>query len=181
MTLAEIMYCLVLAAALGTAGMNEYYTYKVKVPPAPTLPHVRKAMLAFLEKYTDTNKPWNIADLGSGWGGLAIATHRLFRQSSIHGYELSPVPLVISKMRSVSRPNVHFKRKDILSVNLSTFDIIISYLSPVIMKEMKKKFETECKSGTLIVCNAFEIPGWTPLEQCTVGRLPKIPVFIYRL
>ncbi len=157
-----------------------YYERKTKIVPAPTLPAVRKAMMLALKKYLKKTDG-NIAEIGSGWGGLLFAIAQKFPEAQVFGYELSLLPYWVTKLRlCCHRKNITVERKDFFKEDFRGFDAVICYLSPHHMQELKPKFEAELKTGALVISNAFAIPGWTPIETLQGGSLLKIPVYVYR-
>lgn len=181
MELQEILYSSILIFGMAIAIIIEIWQQKTGIPVSPTLPHVRKAMIGLMNKYLDTDGAYEIVEPGCGWGGLQIAIAKAFPYSSVYGCELSPVPWFISKIRTLfCRDNVTVGLQDAKMLDFSKYDVVVCYLCPPFMEILKEKFSKELASGSFVICNAFPIPGWQPLEQTEVGRYPKIPVFIYR-
>lgn len=178
MTAFETLYVLASLFVFALIGISLYYDHKLKIPPAPTLPWVRRRILQALKTHLEKQDA-RIAELGSGWGGLSLAIARTFPQARVEGFELSPFPYWFSKL--VRRKNLRFKRADIFDVDLSGYDAVVYYLSPVIAERLATKFKTELKPGTLIVSNAFPLPGFTAIDSAETNIGIKIRVFVYRV
>jgi len=179
--MAEIIKSVILLLAIAAVIINEIWQRKMKVAPAPTLPWVKRAMIKLLSGRLERNGSYKIAELGSGWGGLSFALAKHFPKSSVTGYDLSPVPYRFSRLRQMlSRKDVRFECRDFLDLDLEEFDIIVCYLYPGIMPALQDKFDKELKDGALVISNAFALPDWTPVEKTKTGRLPPVPVFLYK-
>jgi hypothetical protein len=161
------MDLVILIIGLAVVGSLYIYGEKAGIMPIPTLPKVRGAMLSLVPSSAKS-----IAELGSGWGGLAAALQR--KGIRVTAFEISPLPRFMSRLRGVKAINADFMKAD-----LSGFDTIICYLSPKHMTILKPKFEAELKPGTTIISNAFPIPDWTSQQMVTLKGFPDITVYAY--
>ena len=179
MALFSFLFLLVIATIIITSLI---YEQKTHIVAAPTMPWVRKLIINALKKHhPTTNESLNIAELGSGWGGLSFAVAHQYSNAHITGYELSPFPFWVSKIRQfLSRKNVTFERSDFFKTSLKEHDVIICYLSPKHMAWLKPKFEAELKKDAIIISNAFAIPDWTPIDSYSTQHGLKIPVYVYK-
>jgi trans-aconitate methyltransferase len=158
-------------------AVSLYYDHKLKIPPAPTLPWVRAKILKALKTHLKNDTVF-IAELGSGWGGLSRAMSRRFPKAGIQGFELSPFPYWFSKLREGKK--IRFTRSDIFDQDLSEYDAIVYYLSPVVAERLSAKFQAELKPGTLIISNAFQLPGFEPVEILETNIGVKIRIYVYK-
>ena len=180
MNIANIVYCLILIFGFITAFSLFWYEKKTKAPAIPTLPWVRKKMIDGLKRHTDPTKSYKIAELGSGWGGLTIKIARNFKSSQIDGYELAYAPYLVSKIRAAfAFRKIKFYRADFFKRDLSQYDIIVCYLLPWHMAQLKPQLE-QLKPGSIIVVNAYGVPGWEPIETQYTEFVVKIPIYVYR-
>lgn len=164
MTGDEAVALAVLAAALASIL---FYTVRTGVPPMPSAPACRAAMLdALPDGFSGT-----LYELGSGWGHLAFAAARRFPSARIVGYELSPLPWAVSRLRHVvdRRPNLALHRRDFFAAPIGEADAVLCYLCPRPMRRLRDKLERELAPGTLVVCNTFAVPDWPGL-RIDVGR-----------
>lgn len=163
-------------------GTCFYYEKKAKISPAPVLPWVRRKALALIPESFDRSKKYKIADLGSGWGGLLLKLSKQFPNSDVVGYEISPWPFYISKMTTglLSR-RVTVKKENFFQKDISEFDIVVCYLSPYHMKELKSQFAS-LKPGSVIVSCSFPVEGWEPdIKGSISGIFVTIPIFVYSI
>lgn len=182
MMTAEILYSLFILGFIIVVLVSLFYERKAHIPPVPTLPWVKNKIITLLLKYQNASDVLQIAELGSGWGGLCFQMARRFPNGTITGFEISPFPYWTSKLRQFfSRKDVKFSGHDFFQEDLSGYDVIVCYLSFKHMKWLKDKFEEELKPGTLIISNAFPIPDWEPLETTSTNIFVKIPVYVYRV
>ena len=123
-----------------------------------------------------------VYELGSGWGGLALALGDVFPQAQVYGYELSPAPYFFSLLRRFysSLSNVIFKRCDFFDEDLSDANIIVVYLFPEAMEKLAVKFK-ELPAGTMIISSTFTLPGWTPKHVTYIDDLYHTPVYLYQV
>lgn len=158
-------------------AVSLYYDHKLRIPPAPTLPWVRTRILKALKTHLKNDKVF-IAELGSGWGGLSASISRAFPKAGLQGFELSPFPYWFSKLRESKK--IRFTRSDIFDQDLSEYDAIVYYLSPVVADRLSVKFKAELKPATLIVSNAFHLPGFDPVEILETNIGVKIRIYVYK-
>ena len=162
------------------------YALRTGVPPMPTGPGTRAAMLRLLPERIDGT----IYDLGSGWGGLAFATARRYPGNPVVGIELSPLPWLFSRvMLAVFRyPNLSFRRADLMAVPLNDAGAAVCYLMPAVMQRLAPKLDAEARPGTVVVSYSFAFDRWVPdaalmeadagpllIYRYTVGRHPVTP------
>jgi len=174
----EIIFSIVILALLIVVGCNEFYQRHMKVSPMPTPASTRKAMLAAI----GSKKPAVIAELGSGWGGIAIAAARRYPDARVTGFEGSPAPYLFSRLRAALNPklrNLRFVNQNFFSYDMQDVDVVLCYLSNPHMAELEPKLHRELKSGALVVSSTFHMPHWLPRETINVTGLYNTPVYIY--
>lgn len=135
-------------------------------------------MLDLLQQHIQPVAKPAICELGCGWGGLVAATARRFPDGRIVGFERSIIPLMVAKLRFILQNRVVIRRADFFREDLSSFDIVLCYLSPWHMEALKPQFQT-LKPGSLIVSNSFSIPGCPVLQEDRVKLVIDIPLYIY--
>jgi len=180
MSVADILLLCLLLAICTVIGICLFYERRASVPPAPTLPWVKRRMIRALKAHMSPQTA-HIAELGSGWGGPAFSLARHFPQSRIYGFEISPIPYWFSQLISVFYKNVRLQRRDFFEEDLSGFDAVVFYLTPKLTDRLEKKFRRELRPGTLIISNAFALPGREPVQVLEGGAFIKIPVYVYRV
>jgi len=155
------------------------YSIWYVISPMPTLGKAKWTMLEAMPK----DIHGNIVDLGSGWGSLIIPLAKKFPHCSIIGYEISPIPWAFSFLltKILRLKNVKVYRKDFFSVKLHDFSLVVCYLYPDAMKQLKNKLESELTPGSWVVSNTFSVPGWTPEKVLDSGDLYHNKIYVYRI
>lgn len=178
-TLVEGGEALTLIVLLAVGLLIVVYALRTGVPPMPTGPGARAAMLRLLPARVDGT----VYDLGSGWGGLAFALARRYPDNPVVGIELSPLPWLFSRaMLAVRpRPNLRFRRADMLAVPLSDAGAVACYLIPGAMQRLAPKLAADLRPGTVLVSYCFAVDGWTPEAAAVEPDAGPMPVYRYRI
>ena len=118
---------------LSVAAAVSVVVYSLWVGITP-LPSTRLARRKLLEAIPDGRG--TIYELGSGWGGLALAIADRFPERPVIGFELSPLPWSISRVRLAlrPRPNLSLRRADFRAVSLGGAEVVVCYLFPAGMR-----------------------------------------------
>ncbi len=169
----------ILAAVLALNLLLLVYTWITGISPVPTTPRVADAMLALvpaLERGT-------IYELGSGWGSLAFALARRFPDRPVIGYELSPLPWLVSRARQTLSPqaNLVLHRADFWNVSLADASLVCCYLYPDAMTRLRTKFEAELRPGTWVLSNSFTVPDWQPAAARRAYDQYRTEVYLYEV
>ena len=177
----DIFFSLIILVAIYIACSCLLFQKNIVVPPVPVLPWVKNKAIKIALKHSDKDASYKIADLGSGWGGVLKLLSRSYKNSTIHGYELSPWPYRVARIRAwLNGKGFTVDKKSFLTEDLSAYDILYCYLHPKLMKDLVPQFKT-LKSGSLIISCSFEIPEWQPLETSSVKGVVDIPIYIYKV
>jgi trans-aconitate methyltransferase len=158
---------------------NEFYAQKLKASPMPTLPWVRREIIRALKDEVGNREDLLLYELGSGWGGLAVLIARAFPKVTVHGFEISPVPFVLSKLRQ--RKNLRFYNRDVFTLDLSGVDVIAVYLTPWHLERLVPKMKAEMKAGSLIVASGFALPDMEPEKTVFVKGALEKAIYVYRI
>lgn len=147
------------------------------IGPSPTTGKQRRAIFAALPGAVDGN----IFELGSGWGGLAMALARQYPKCHVIGVENSPIPFAVSWVRwKISRlANLEFRWNDIQKEPLESAALIVCYLHTGAMRRLKPKLEQELSGKTWIVSNTFSFHGWNALSTVNINDIYHSKVFVY--
>ena len=185
-TALTIFYAIIVLSASAAMLSLEYYARKAKVVAAPSVPWMRKAVIARLKKEMEAaGVPGPIIlELGSGWGTLALDAAKACPSATVIGYEISPIPLFFSRLRAVLRgyKNTKFLSADLFAEDFSRADIVLTYLTMPHMERLRPKFEAELKDGAVVICNTFPVPGWSPSEEETIQDFVyTLKVFTFRM
>lgn len=172
------LYAFITLGLIAVVAFNEYYQRSMKVCPMPTPASTRRAMIEGIHHPS----PKVIAELGSGWGGIAIAAAARYPDAHVTGYEGSLMPYLFSRLRKMLHPemkNLRFVKKNFFEDNLSDVDVVLCYLSNPHMAQLETKLDRELKNGAEIISSTFYMPHWLPREQEIVGGIYDTDVFVY--
>lgn len=134
---------------------------------APFIPSSRKAIRVSLEKIP---LPPNgtVIDLGAGDGKFLRAAKRKYPQLKVIGYEISPLALLVTKVKNtLSRTKVNVIKQDMFTADLSQADMVFCFLLPKDLKRLEQKLQTELSPGTKVISNTFSFPTWQPEQEFT--------------
>jgi SAM-dependent methyltransferase len=150
------------------------------ITPLPTSPSQFRVMLDCLNAAPAGT---TVMDLGSGFGTLVLRLGHRFPACHIIGIENSPVPYAVSRLLALifRKSNVRFKRNDFMRENLGRADVVVCYLFPRGMQNLKEKLERELRPGSLVISNTFAVPGWQPQTTIRGLDLYRSMVFVYRI
>lgn len=145
----------------------------------PTGGKVRQALLAVLPQEVDGR----VYELGVGWGTLLLPLARRYANCTVAGYETSPVPYVVAKIRLwlAELPNGNLRRRDFFTVDMRDAGLVVCYLYPGAMQRLKDKFERELKPGCWVVSHTFAVPGWQACTMHEVDDLYRTKIYLYRM
>ena len=123
-----------------------------------------------------------IYDLGSGDGRLVHTASRLYKAKAV-GYELSPLVWAWSIFLSIFwRSKAKLRFGNFWNKDVSDAKVIVCYLLPPAMENLKKNILPQLKPGTLLVSHAFQIQGWIPYKELKRDREKKLaPVWVYKI
>lgn len=117
------------------------------------------------------NRPLRIIDIGSGLGGLVLylASKRL--DCTVSGIEISPFLWGVSYFRKkISGSAAHFILGNYEKIRLNHYDVVFSYLSPIVMDSLWIKAESEMRKGSLFLSFEFPVEDIEPDIQISIGN-----------
>lgn len=106
-------------------------------------------------------------DLGSGDGRVVMAFAKEGAQA--YGYEINPFLVIKSRLaikKAGLQEKAHIYWGNFYLHNLSHYDIITLFQSPLNMKLLEKKIKRELKPGAKVISFKFNFPNW-PCEYQT--------------
>lgn len=110
-------------------------------------------------------------DIGCGTASVLAPLSRLKDGGIYHGVELAPLTFGVAWLRAVlSGGRFSVRRQDLWSVDLSAYDVVYAFLSPVPMAALWEKVLSEMRPGTLLISNTFVVPGLSPDQSISCGR-----------
>jgi SAM-dependent methyltransferase len=125
----------------------------------------------------DLPKKSVIYDLGCGFGNIATAISKNY-DFNVVGYEISPLPYIFSKIKSLFIKNFTVRYADIRRANLSQANVVYLYLLPNLLSQMTAKLKQELPSGTLIISFAFEVKQ---MQKIKIINIKGYKFYIYRV
>jgi predicted RNA methylase len=168
-----------LFVGLGCVGFSLiWWTFKNGISPMPTSSKVKKCLFSVLPE----SLGGKIYELGSGWGTLLFPLAKRYPKSAVVGFETSPFPFWLSFIRlkfSNSR-NIELKKQDFFTADLRDAALIVCYLYPGAMSQLRKKFEQELQQGVFVVTHTFAVPGWVPEKVVDTADLYHSKIYIYK-
>ena len=120
----------------------------------------RREVWQQVESLLPADEPYSLIDIGSGLGGMLLHLDKV-RPMGVHeGVEISPAPWLISRIRAFTQgARATFRRDDYRQLDLSGYDIVFAFLSPLVMQDLLVKASQEMRPGTLLLSLAFPLPG----------------------
>jgi precorrin-6B methylase 2 len=142
-----------LAAFLALAAIY-WSTFRTQVPLYLSSSKVRQALIPLLPAGQFT-----FMDVGSGLGGVLIDLAAARPDGEFHGIESAPVPWLISRIAAATRGRgrCHPHYGSLWNADLSRYDVVFAYLSPVPMDALWAKVQREMRPGTLFISNTFAV------------------------
>ncbi len=151
-------------------------TFRTQVPLFLT---ARRVQAALAELIGET-KGLRIVDLGCGLGSVIAALKRARPDCECDGVELAPLPYLVSRLRGL-RSGCRVERRDLMTVDLSRYDLVYAFLSPAPMAELWEKARREMRPGSRFVSLAFTVPGVEPDRVIAAGAKPRHTLYVWRL
>ena len=122
-------------------------------------------------------------DLGSGLGGVLTHLARARPDGHYSGVESAPLPFLWSWLRIKlgGQRNCNVRWGSIWDSDLSRYDVVFAYLSPVPMERLWRKARAEMRPGTLFVSSTFAVPDQTPHETVEVDDLHRSTLLVWHM
>ena len=176
----ELVHAIIILGACAIVLTSWRYEKITGISPSPLLPWVRARLIKILRQEMDPDKTYQIVDLGAGWGGMTATLAWYFPNTKIQGYEISPWPWILSCFQALPYGRrVRIIRQDFFKADLNKYDVIICYLSPSHMQDLRKTFE-KLRKGKVIISAAFPVPGWAPAKAEKVRGPVAINIYLYK-
>ncbi|OLP58281.1 hypothetical protein BJF93_06615 [Xaviernesmea oryzae] len=138
---------------------------------------------AALAELADGSGAKSLVDLGSGLGDVVLHVARLKPEISATGIETAPLVFALSRLRVwlARRANARIVYRSLWDEDLSAYDLVYCFLSPVPMPRLYEKARREMRPGTLLVSNSFIVPDVTPERVVAVEDGRRTQLHIYRM
>jgi hypothetical protein len=136
-----------------------------------------------LETRLPAEQAFTFIDLGSGIGGVSAHLARTHPHGRYLGVESAPLPFLWNWLRirfgGYRNCTVHWG--SLWDCDLSKYDVVFAYLSPVPMERLWHKVNQEMRPGSLFISNTFAIPDHPPQETLTVDDLHHSTLYLWRM
>jgi hypothetical protein len=144
------------------------------------MPSSRRAVQQVLQ-FVVPPRPGSIYELGAAWGSLAVPLARAFPDRRIIAYELSTIPwlFLLLRVRVSGLKNIEVVRRDFFRDDLGKAAVVVCYLYPGSMVRLSTKLQSELMPATIVVSNAFALPGWVPDQKSQLKDLYRTKIYRY--
>jgi hypothetical protein len=151
-------------------------TFRTQVPLYLSSTKVRDALVPMLPAGAFT-----FMDLGSGVGGVLTDLSRHRADGEFHGIEAAPVPWLVSwlRIRLGRHTNCHAHWGSLWDADLSTYDVVFAYLSPVPMRALWEKVQREMRPGSRFISNTFVVEAHPPEMTIPVDDLHRSVLYVW--
>ena len=176
-----------LACVLAYAALRIAYEMTVNRRSVPTIasaPAVRRQVAALVAEDFERRggAPYEIVDLGSGRGELALAIAKGVPGARVTGIELALVPHWRAKLRQrlLGPGNLQFRRGDFFACDCHAANAAVLFLGKLTVPA-GIKLAKELAPGSLVISNDFELgPGWGVPETLVLRTPFRTVLYIYR-
>lgn len=155
-------------------------TFRTQVPLYLSSRKVWKALELLLPQEAP-GKQFTFMDLGSGIGGVLAHLAKARPDGHYSGVEAAPLPFLLSKLRLSARPNCKVRWGSLWDCDLSKYDVVFAYLSPVPMDELWQKARREMRPGTAFISNTFVVAEQPPQQTFTVDDMHRSTLYIWHM
>lgn len=127
------------------------------------------------------NQPLRFLDFGSGLGGVVRTVAAQRPQVRCEGVEGALGPALLARLLAIGLGNARLRWGDFWKTDLSEFDVVYAFLSPVPMPALWDKACREMKTGALLISNSFPIPDVKPVRRIQVDDKRSTQLYLYRI
>jgi len=177
----EIPPVVFLAAFLVMLAMY-WSTFRTQVPLYLSSDKVWRALEDLLPEQK-TGSAFSFIDLGSGLGGVLTHLARVCPDGHYSGVESAPLPLLWSwlriKLGGYRNCEVHWG--SLWDCDLTQYDVVFAYLSPVPMERLWRKARAEMRPGTVFISSTFAVPEQAPHQTVQVDDLHRSSLLVWRM
>ena len=168
---------LVLALVLGGLGSVAVYSLITGIGPMPSSARAHRVILGLLPQGLEGR----VVELGAGFGGLTFSLADALPRARVEAIELSPLPFLVLRLRQLLRPRANLLpvRADFRALPLDDARLVVCYLYPGAMRLLAPKLRAELPAGSMVISNAFALPGWEPARSVPIGDLFAGRVHLY--
>ncbi|MEW6562559.1 MAG: class I SAM-dependent methyltransferase [Pseudomonadota bacterium] len=155
-------------------------TFRTQVPLYLSSRKVWQALEDLLPS-SQADRRFSFMDLGSGLGGVQAHLSRVRPDGDYDGVEAAPLPFLWSWLRLRLRPNCRVQWGSLWDADLSRYDVVFAYLSPVPMADLWQKAQREMRPGSVFISSTFGVPEFPPQQQITVDDMHRSTLYVWRM
>jgi len=174
-----VFACIVLAVVIVSLLALFYYALSTGAPPMPSSFGAARQIASLVPHREECT----VYEVGAAWGHLAFPLALTHPKCTVRAIEISPLPWLFMKVieKLLFVRNMRIERRDMFDVSFRDAGAIVCYLHTELLNQLKPKLQDELRSGTLVVSNTYEIPGWTPLEVHFRDDSYCPQIYVYRV
>jgi hypothetical protein len=126
---------------------------------------------------------FSFVDLGSGLGGVLTYLAAARPDGRYMGVEAAPLPFFWSwlRIRLGAYRNCRVRWGSLWDCNLSEYDVVFAYLSPVPMEQLWHKARAEMRPGTRFISSTFLVLDHPPQATVEVDDLHHSTLYIWQM
>lgn len=121
----------------------------------------------------------NFLDLGCGRGDALIIAARDFKANA-KGYEISPLPYLIGKIRIFGNRKIKIINKNFHNADITKADVVYLYLLESVLVDIEDWLFTNISDRTRVVALSFKFKKHKPIkiiETKNLGRITEISLY----
>ncbi len=157
-------------------------TFRTQVPLYLSSNKVWDALENLLPE-TEADHALKFIDLGSGLGGVLTHLAQARPEGFYVGVETAPLPFIWSwlRIRLGGYRNCQVDWGNLWDADLSQYDVVFAYLSPIPMQKLWLKAQAEMQSGSILISSTFTIPNHAPDKSVTVDDLHQSTLLVWHM
>ncbi len=157
-------------------------TFRTQVPLYLSSNKVWEALENLLPE-TEADHALKFIDLGSGLGGVLTHLAKTRPEGFYVGVETAPLPFIWSwlRIRLGGYRNCQVDWGNLWNADLSQYDVVFAYLSPIPMQKLWLKAQAEMRSGSILISSTFTIPDHVPDRTVTVNDLHHSTLLVWHM
>ena len=153
-------------------------TYQTQVPLFFSSQEAAQSLTSLLP----SQQNFYFIDLGCGHGGLLNKLAEARPDGNFHGVEAALLPCLLGKFQAtISTSDKTIRWGDFWQHNLSSYDVVYAYLSPVPMQALWQKACREMRPGSILISNSFVIPGVRPDKIVELSDFTGSALYLWQI